>query len=161
RPESAASGADARGIGRRPQGPCEGLGRLGHPVQARVLGRGDVGRKSAEAGQEFGWAPLQFLVRHSRASGNPAISAACPGPPLSRGRRITGLRAFLPSLAASSAAIDQLRNTLACPSGGLPPERPPWRAVARGYPPYLLTLASLGARQQAFSVLRTQDLKPH
>ncbi len=37
RPEGAAAGYDARGIGRRPQGPCEGLGRPRHPVPAPGL----------------------------------------------------------------------------------------------------------------------------
>ncbi len=37
RPEGAAAGHDARGIGGCPEGPCEGLGRPGHPVPAPDL----------------------------------------------------------------------------------------------------------------------------
>jgi hypothetical protein len=38
--------------------------------------------------QEIRRCPTDLSVRRSRASGNPGVSVTCPGPPLSRGRRL-------------------------------------------------------------------------
>src|SRR5271169_1619487 len=51
-----------------------------------------------EAVKELSRSTQHRSSRHSRASGNPEISVACPGPPLSRGRRFGGPVAFLHTL---------------------------------------------------------------
>src|SRR6516164_9737328 len=64
---------------------------MGRAVTAAEVGLPDPSflvMPAKEAVRKSGQSLVGLLFRRSRESGNPGISVTCPGPPLSRGRRL-------------------------------------------------------------------------